>query len=76
MEEKDLKKAGIDLFSSQPKVENVFCVVDNGETTIAMVAGTGVDLINLLARAMVDNPKVRKFFEQAYLATVAHMARQ
>lgn len=76
MEEKDLKKAGIDLFSSQPKVESVFCVVDNGEMTTAMVAGTGVDLINLLARAMVDNPKVRKLFERAYLATVAHTVKQ
>lgn len=76
MEEKDLKKVGIELFSSQPKVESVFCVVDNGEVTSAMIAGTGEDLCNLLARVMVDNPKVRKFFEQAYLATVAHIAKQ
>ena len=54
----------------------MFCVVDNGEVTSAMIAGTGEDLCNLLARVMVDNPKVRKFFEQAYLATVAHMAKQ
>lgn len=76
MEEKDLKKAGIELFSSQPKVESVFCVVDNGEITTSMVAGTGVDLINLLARAMVDNSQVRKLFEKAYLAVVAHAAKQ
>lgn len=50
MEEKDLKKDGIDLFSSQPKVESVFCVVDNGEVTSAMIAGTEEDLCNLLAR--------------------------
>lgn len=76
MEEKDLKKAGIDLFSSQPKVESVFCVVDNGEVTSVMIAGTGEDLCNLFARVMVNNPKVRKFFEQAYLATVSHIAKQ
>lgn len=54
----------------------MFCVVDNGEVTSAMIAGTREDLCNLLARVMVDNPKVCKFFEQAYLATIAHIVEQ
>lgn len=76
MEEKDLKKVGIDLFSSQPKVESVFCVVDNGKKDIAMVAGTGVDIIKLLASVMINEPQVREFFEKAYRAAIAHIAKQ
>lgn len=67
MEEKDLKKAGIELFSNQPQVKTAIAIVDNGEMTTAMVAGQTCDIISAIAGVMADNPQVRKFFEVAYL---------
>lgn len=72
--EKDLnlKEVGLDLIKNQKKVVATVTIVDDGETTSAVIAGDSGRLVNLLANAMVNKPEFRELVGKAYLVSTLH----
>lgn len=69
IERPDLKELSSKLVKDQKKVVATITMVDDGETTSALIAGEGGKLMNMLVGAMIDKPEFRQLVGKAYLAT-------
>lgn len=76
MDEKDLKEKCLELFSRPVEVHAAICLVDHGTEVSTIASGDEVDLITLIAMAMLKNPEIRKIFEKAYSAVTAYATEE
>lgn len=72
MESPNLKELSSELIKKQKKVVATITIVDDGETTAALIAGEGERLLNMLATAMVERPELKQLIGRAYLAATIH----
>lgn len=68
MEKEDLKKRSHELIDSLSNVQTAIVIVSDSSESSALVAGTGDDIINTLANAMVKKKEFKRMVELAYLA--------
>lgn len=69
MEDVNLKKACLEVINSKTEVKSIITLVSDGTETSAMIAGTGEELVKMLAAVMTKQPKIRRLVSMAYLAT-------
>ena len=67
MEKEDLKKRSHELIDSLSNVQTAIVIVSDSSESSALVAGTGGDIINTLANAMVKKKEFKRMVELAYL---------
>lgn len=67
MEKEDLKKRSHELIDSLSNVQTAIVIVSDSSESSALVAGTGDDIINTLANAMVKKKEFKRMVELAYL---------
>ena len=67
MEKEDLKKRSHELIDSLSNVQTAIVIVSDDSESSALVAGTGGDIINTLANAMVKKKEFKRMVELAYL---------
>lgn len=72
MENINLKEISSELVNKQKKVVATITMVDDGETTSALIAGEGEKLMNMLVGAMIDKPEFKQLVGKAYLASTIH----
>lgn len=72
MENPNLKELSSNLIQKQKKVIATVTIVDDGETSTALVAGECDRLVNMLASAMIEQPQFRQLIGKAYLAATVH----
>lgn len=75
MENINLKEISSELVNKQKKIVATITIVDDGETTSALIAGEGEKLMNMLVGAMIDKPEFRKLIGRASLATAIYAAK-
>lgn len=72
IERPDLKELSSKLVKDQKKVVAIITMVDDGETTSALIAGESGKIANMLIGAMIDKPEFKQLVGKAYLAATIH----